>query len=278
MAYNLRIIHANYADQATSLAASTTAGALVAAYMQTDKKGEAHRSTGASVTYTLTWTAGVTIGGVSLPATNLTSAATMRVRLYSDTACTALLQDSSAATACPGLAAAPWSWTTTYNANAFAYGHQSKAVAWFAANQAGVKGCMIDLADATNPAGYIDCARIVAGPWWAPEYNASYDGCTTTLVDNTTNARTDAGDLLSDRGPMHQEMSLKLPVLPEADRAALIAVIRGNGTWRPIFLSLLPAGGTEAEQDHMIYGKRKNSAMDHPFFANYSHAIEMEGW
>jgi len=274
---NLRVIHGNAADRATSLAASTTAGSLVAAYMQTDLKGQAHRSTGTSVTYTLTWTGGVTMGAVALPATNLTSAATIRVRLYSDTACTALLQDSGAITACPGLAAAPWTWTATYNANAFAYGYLSKAVAWFETQQAGVKGLKIDLADATNPAGYIDCSRIVAGPWWAPTWGAEY-GCTTLVVDNSTNARTDAGDLPSDRAPMHQELTLNLPLLSEAERSQLMQILRANGVWKPVFVSLMPRAGTAAEQDHMIYGKRKNSPMSLPYFDRFSHALELESW
>jgi len=274
---NLRIIHANYADQATSLAASTTAGALAAAYMQTDRKGEAHRSTGTSVTYTLTWTAGVSLGAVALPATNLTATATIRLRAYSDTACTALLQDTGVITACPGLAAAPWTWTATYNANAFAYGHLSKAVAWFAANQAGVKGIKIDLADATNPAGYIDCSRIVAGPWWSPKWNAEA-GVSTTVVDNSANTRTDAGDLPSDRAPTHQELRLNLPVLPAADRSQLMQIMRANGVWKPVFISVLPAKGTALEQDYMLYGKRKNSAMDHPGFARFAHAFDLESW
>ena len=275
---NLRIIHANYADQATSLAASTTAGALAAAYMQTDRKGEAHRSTGTSVTYTLTWTAGVSLGAVALPATNLTAAATIRLRAYSNTACTALLQDTGVITACPGLAAAPWTWTATYNANAFAYGYASKAVAWLAANQAGVKGIKIDLADATNPAGYIDCARIVAGPWWSPGVNAEY-GASSTLVDNSANTRTDAGDFPTDRAPMHQEMSLSLTFLPPADRSQITQIIKGNGVWKPIFLSLMPGvSDTAAEQEFMIYGKRKSSPISHPFFDLYAHSIDIEGW
>lgn len=274
---NLRVIHRNDADQATSLTASTTSGSLAAAYMQTDLKGQAHRSTGTSVTYTLTWTGGVTLGAVALPATNLTSAATLRVRLYSDTGCTALLQDSGTITACPGLAAGPWTWTATFNANAFAYGHLSKAVAWFETQQAGVKGMKIDLADATNPAGYIDCARIVAGPWWQPTWGAEY-GCTTLVVDNSTNTRTDAGDLLSDRAPMHQELTLNLPLLSEAERSQLMQILRANGVWKPVFVSLMPRAGTAAEQDHMIYGKRKNSPMSLPYFDRFSHALELESW
>lgn len=273
----LRVIHRNDADQATSLAASTTAGALVAAYMQNDYKGQAHRSTGTSVTYTLTWTGGVTIGAVALPATNLTSAATLRVRLYSDTGCTALLQDSGTNTACPGLAAGPWTWTATFNANAFAYGYTSKAVAWFETQQAGVKGMKIDLADSGNPAGYIDCARIVSGPWWQPTWGAEA-GATTLVVDNSTNARTDAGDLPSDRAPMHQELTLPLPMLTEAERAQLAQIMRANGVWKPVFVSLMPRAGTAGEQDHMLYGKRKDGAMNLPFFDRFSHTLELESW
>lgn len=275
---NLRIIHQNAADLATSISASTTSGALVAAYMQTDRKGEAHRSTGTSVTYTLTWTAGTTIGAVALPATNLTAAATIRVRLYSNTGCTTLLKDSGTITACPGLTAGPWTWTSTFNANAFAYGYASKAVAWFAANEPGVKGMKIDIVDTGNPAGYIDCARIVAGPYWSPEWNAIY-GCTTQLVDNTANSRSDAGDLTSDRAPIYTEMSLNLSWVTPADRSQLMQVLRANGVWKPVFLSLMPAASSaEAEQDHMIYGKRKNSPVSHPFFEMYAHAIDIESW
>ncbi len=275
---NLRIISANYADQATSIAASTTSGSLAAALMQTDRKGEAHRSTGTSVTYTLTWTGGVSIGGVALPATNLTSAATIRVRLYSDTGCTTLLQDSGTITACPGLTAGPWTWTATYNANAFAYGYASKAVAWFAANEPAVKGAKIDLVDTGNPAGYIDCARIVAGPWWSPEWNAEY-GCTTLVVDNTTNTRSDAGDLTSDRAPMHSEHTFNLPVITPADRSELMQIMRANGVWKPVFLSLMPsASSAAAEQDHMVFGKRKSSPIAHPFFETYSHEMTLESW
>jgi hypothetical protein len=32
------------------------------------------------------------------------------------------------------------------------------------------------------------------------------------------------------------------------------------------------------EQDHMIYGKRKNSPMSLPYFDRFSHALELESW
>lgn len=276
---NLRIIHANYADLATSLAASgSVVGTLVAANMQTDFKGVPHRSTGTSVTYTLTWTGGVSIGGVALPATNLSASATMRVRLYSDTACTALLQDTGANIACPGLSAVPWTWTGVYNCNAFAYGALSKAVAWFAANQTGVKGMKIDLSDATNAAGYIDCSRIVTGPWWSPAINADTASISPAIVDDSTNARTDGGDLSTDRATMHEELPLRLAMLTEAERSHLAQLMRSNGVWKPVFISLMPGAGTAAEQDLMLYGKRKNSPFDLPGFARYAHSMTLESW
>lgn len=274
----LRIIHINQADLATSLAASTTIGALVAANLLTDRKIEVHRSTGTSVTYTATWSGGVSLGGVALPATNLTAAATMRARAYSDTACTALLGDTGVGVACPGLALGLWAWPGVLNANAFAYGGGAKAVAWFASNLSGVKGLKIDLADAGNPAGYIDCARLVAGPWWSPAYNVELAGLSTTVVDTTVNTRTLAGDLSSERGPMYQDLSFSTPILGEADRSQLMQIMRGNGSWKPVFVSLMPRTGGAAEQDHMVYGKRKGGPVDHPGLARFSHTHTVEGW
>ena len=274
---HLRLIHINRADQASTLTASTSASGFAASAMQNDRKGEAHRSTGTSVTYTLTWTGGTTLGAVALPATNLTSAATIRLRLYDATSAGTLLADSGTVTACPGLNLDNWAWTAARNVNAFAYGGASKAVAWLPANVAGVKRAVIDLADSGNPAGYIDCARIVAGPWWSPERNAGY-GCTHQVIDATENARTDAGDLLSDRAPMHEELTYTLPAMTEADRARLVQLTRANGVYRPVFVSLLPAAGTAAEQDHMVYGKRKAAPVAHPFFATYTHDMTIESW
>lgn len=274
---NLRIIHANYADQASTLTATSTSGALSVYNMQNDFKGQAHRSTATSVTYVLTWTGGVSIGGVALPATNLTSAATIAVRTYSDTACTALLQNSGTITACPGLALGLWQWYPPLNVNAFAYGGAAKAVAWFASNQAGVKGMYIDLIDAGNPAGYIDCARIVAGPWWAPSLNAPY-GASLSQDDLSQNVRNDAGDLITDRAPMTQGLKLNLQDMPEADRSQVAQIMRANGAYKPMFVSLLPANGTAGEQDFMVYGKRKNSSLDHPSYNLFSSSLEIEGW
>lgn len=273
---NLRIIHDNAADRAT-IAASSTAGALSAALMQNDYKGQAHRSVGTSVSYTLTWATPQTIGGIALPASNLSAAATIRVRLYSDAAGATLLADSGAIYACPGLNLGMWDWTLPLNANAFAFGGTSKSAIWFAEHYA-ARRCVIDLADPGNAAGYIDCSRIVAGGYWSPQYNADY-GAQVGIADTTEVARNDAGDLLPDLGTRHDTMSFNLSMMPEADRARLMMIFRGVGTGRNFFISLLPNDASSiAEQDHMLYGKRANSSITMDFYNAFSNGVQLEGW
>lgn len=273
---NLRIIHDNAADRAT-LTASTTAGSLVASNMVTEIKSEVHRSVGTSVTYTLTWADGETIGGVALPATNLTADATIQVRLYSDVAATTLIADSGVLDACPGNPIELWDWSQPINVNAFAFGGAAKTAVWFE-DQQFAKACKIDVVDTNNGAGYIDCARIVAGAYWEPQYNASY-GAQINRPETSKTERNDAGDLIADRGTQYDTLSIDLELMPEADRARLMQIFRQCGTARNLFISLLPNYAYPvAEQDSMIYGKRSNSGIAFRSYNAFSNKIDVEGW
>lgn len=277
MTQKLNVIFDNAADRATSIAASTTSGTLVASNMQNDFKGQTHRSTGTSVTYTLTWTAGESVGGLGMPATNLTAAATVRMRLYSDTACTALIADSGTVYACPGLNLGLWNWANPINANAFAYGGVSKVGVWLD-QMYFAKGCIIDLVDSGNAAGYIDNARLVVGAYWTPTQNANY-GLQVAVNDTTKNSRNDAGDNPSDRGVVYDTMTLELKYMQEVDRQQLMYLIRNAGSARNMFFSILPGNSSSvAEQDAMIYGKRKNAPVSFDAFAIFSSKLDMEGW
>ena len=274
---NLRLIYDNVASSAT-LTASTTAGTLAASNMLTDVKSAVHRSTGTSVTYTLTWASAQTVGGVALPATNLTSTATIRVQLYSDTAGTTQIADSGTVSACPSSQLGLFGWGASINANAFAHGGASKAAVWFSTQFSTVRRCVITLTDASNLAGYIDCARLVLGPYWEAAYNPKY-GATAGTQDLTKVDRSEAGDQLTVRGPQFQTMSLDLALLTEAKRSELAKIIRSIGSHRSVFLSLLPGNSAAtAEQDHMIYGKRSSSPFTFDFFNAFSTQIEVEGW
>lgn len=270
----LRILHDNAADRST-VTASGTAGNLTAALMLNDRRSQAHRSTGTSVSYTLTWSAPQSIGAVVLPAVNLTAGATIRVRLYSDDAGATLLHDTGAVPACPGLDLS-W-WSGTVNVNAFAFGALAKVARWLPQHYA-ARRVVIDLADPGNPAGYIDCARLLVGAWWSPEWGAT-GGADANVVDTSTATRNAAGELVSDLGTRHDTLSVELGALAEADRAKAVDIVRRFGTGRPFLVSAMPrAASPAAERDHMVYGCRSNAPMARAAWQTYATKLEMEGW
>lgn len=273
---NLRVIYDNVADKAT-VAASSTAGGLVASNLLTDTKVAVHRSAGTSVTYTLTWSAAQQVGAVALPATNLSPTATARVRLFSDTAGTALLVDSAVRPACPADNLGLHGWSKV-DANAFAHGGASKVAIWLEAQPADVRRCEITLSDPDNAAGYIDCSRIVAGPFWESPRNPDY-GVRSGISDLTKTQRADSGDLIIQRGAQYETLSFSVKDLNEAARAELRKLLRSAGSHRLMFYSLLPDNESAAvEQDHMVYGRRSASPFTFDFFNSFSMEFEIEGW
>lgn len=271
---NLRLIYSNEADSAT-ITASTTAGSLVASNMQNDYKGKVHRSTGTSVTYTCTWASAKSIGGVALPATNLTGSSTIRVRLYS-TGGTVLIADSGTLYACPGSSIELWNWNMPLNANAFIFGGASKTAVWFESHYSADK-IVIDLVDSTNSAGYIDCSRIVAGAYWEPTYNIS-NGLNVSVSDTSETNRNDSGDLLSVRGSIYDYLEFDFDVLLETDKTNLMQILRKVGTSKNILISVFPSANSIMEQTHIIYGKRNNNSISTKLYGIYSHSMQIEGW
>lgn len=272
---NLKIIFENSVDAAT-ITASSTSASLVAANMQTDIKSRVHRSTGLSVSYTLQWSSDKSIGGIALPATNLSGDATIRIRLYN--AAGSVIADSGIQYASPGLNLGLWNWSQPVNANTFAYGGVAK-VSHFFPQQYATRKCVIDLVDTSaNLAGYIDCSRIVAGAYWSPQINADF-GATVNIVDTSQVVRSEAGDLISNRGILHDRLKFDLSALNEADRAQMMLLMRRAGTARNIFVNLLPGDASSvAEQDFTIYGKRANSAISYDYVNRFSNSFEIEGW
>lgn len=274
---NMRLVYNNVANSAT-IAANTTSGTLVAANLLTDLKSQVHRSTGTSVTYTLTWASNQTVGCVALPCTNLTATATMRVRLYSDTSATALVQDSGTAVAVPGFNLDPKLWPTARNVNSFAYGGGVKAVRWFTSQPTNVRAVVIDIVDSSNPAGYIDCSRVVVGSYWSPTYNIQ-NGIQFDVVDDSETTRRDSGDLITDRSFAYDTLSFDFSLLPETDKNQLVKIIRNVGTHDYLFVSLLPEDASAiAESESSIYAKRSNSGLTYQLYGYYAHQMQLTGW
>ncbi len=270
---NIRIVSNNAANRA-SVSASNTSGSLVASNMLTESKSEIHRSTGTSVTYTLTWASSETIGCIALPCTNLSSTATVTVTLKDSGGAT--IVTSGSVTAVPG-----YNLDTTgvtFNVNQFAYGLFSKVAVWFTSQPTNVRSCTIAIVDTSNSSGFIECSKIVAGPYWEPEFNIQ-NGVQFTITDGSTVSRTNAGESVADRGFIYEKISFNFSLLPEADKSDLVKILKNVGTYKNFLVSLFPDHSVaEIIQESLVYGKRSNAPISYRLFGYYDNAMEVLSW
>ncbi|WP_425254216.1 hypothetical protein ACPJXG_10790 [Janthinobacterium sp. NFX145] len=272
---NLRIIYDNAADRAL-LTASSQAAALGPANLQREGKFAVLRSLGVALTITATWPTPEIIGCAALPFCNLTPTATIRVRGYVEPGDAVSDFDTGIVPACEYARLGMWNWgALPLGVNAFSYGGGTYGRSWF--QMRSVKKLVIDLADPDNPAGYIEAARLVAGPYWSPEQNASY-GAGVTSVDTSTQNRDGAGGQTVTRGALYRKLSLALDHMTPLDRAEVWRIVRGNGLSRPLLVSLYPESEDgELEQAHQVYGRiSSNSAITTPYYQAYATNIEIE--
>ena len=182
--------------------------------------------------------------------------------------------DSGAQLACPAPALRPRGWTAAQAASAYAYGGGAYARMWLpAALQA--YGLAVDIVDAGNLQGYIEAARLVAGPYWSPVYNAS--DASMTVVDTTELYRTDAGDQGANAGYRYRRVPVSLSTMPAADRATCANILRNSRAY-PVLVSVFPeVADLVLERDHMVYGRRsKDSDVAIQYATAYSTTIEIE--
>lgn len=271
---NMRVVYDNSADRAT-IAASTTAGSLVPANLKTDYKSEIWRSTGLTATLTATWATAELIGMVALAFASLTSAATFRVRGYALQADSVPLFDVNGYV-CASSDFDNFSWgTEPLGANAYSYGGGTYGVLWFPTHAC--QKLVIDIAD-SNPLGYIEASRLVCGTYWTPVYQAEA-GAVVGIVDNSKHERTDAGDLRTDRGTVHKTLNFDLNFLTNEDRNTLYNILRGNGMFKPMYVSLVPqsTGDLTGEQIFQIYGKlSRQGSMKYQLQNQFSSQLEIE--
>jgi hypothetical protein len=270
----IRILYDNVADRVSSLTANTTAGTLAAANLQTDRKGEVHRTTGTTAVYTLVWTAAQTLNMAALAFTNLTAAATIKAQVYTLDTDPSPVLDTGAQLACNYAPYVPLGGSL--GVNNFPYGAFVYARSYFASTPG--KKLVITVSDAGNAAGYIECARLIAGAYWTPTKYAVGYGHDLAPKSNTQSARNEAGDLRAERRPVGRSVKLDLTrITVAADRSRIYQILRGNGMAIPVFLSLFPEDADAAlENEHQVWGRLSDSAISHPSYGLYSAPLEIE--
>jgi hypothetical protein len=275
MASQIRILNNNAADRAT-LSASTTSSSLVVDNLKTDYKAAVYRSTGTTTTITATWASNETIGVVVVPFCNLTATATMRVRLFTNTGDASPAYDSGNVLAGASVPTDAWEWgSTPLGVNAYSY--VGAAYGRCYTTPTVCRKMEVIITDTSNASGYVEAARLVCGNYYNPENDADI-GVSIEFPENSVSTRNDASDLITDIGTRTKKLSFNLNNMTVTDRNKILALLKSNGTSRPMFISLMANDGDITnEQHYQIYGKlAQNTAVSIAYWQGYMSAISIE--
>lgn len=285
---NLRMVYDNAVQRAT-ITASSEAGTLLASNLKTQRKSSVWRSVGITATLTATWASPELISMASLPFCNLSSAATIRVRGYTEVADTTPVFDTGTLLAVPpinfdqfdwgseplGVNAFSYAGAGLHGVNGFPYGGGSYATVWTTLTV--VKKVVVDIDDPFSEDGYLEAAIFVAGKHWSSKYNPDY-GLQLLVQDSSKHERNDAGDLMTTRGTRNGKLTMNMGNMPPADRNQMLNIVKGNGMPKPIFVSVFPDADDTIQDQHyqMLCKLSTTSPLNHPSYNTYATSIDLE--
>lgn len=276
MTNRLRVLYNNALQRAT-LSASSEAGSLVVDNLRTTIKQEVYRATGTSATLTAIFPAAEFIGCVSFPFCNYTSAASIRVRGYTNVGDASPSFDTGAVLAGQYTPLGLFDWgTQPLGVNAFSYGGAKYATIWFPIKA--VKKLVIDIVDTSNPAGYVESGCLVMGSYFSPKKNFDY-GASISIIELSKHERNHAGNLRTERGPRSRDMNFDLKYMDKDDRNELWNIFIGNGMTVPMLISLMPeeVGDPIGEQMFQLYGKlSQQSRLTFQSFGTFQAPVKIE--
>lgn len=275
LSHRLRLVPVNAADTAVIVASTQASADTGPAWLKTIGRTEIYRSAGTSATITATLASPITpVQCVALPVCNLSSAATIRVRVLSSTA--AVLFDSGTRLACPPLAFDKFDWGfAPLGVNSFSFGMAPQAVIWLPERVA-ASSVVIDIADPFNPAGFVEAARLVIGDMWSPAYNFS-NGNTLTWASQSKPGRAEDGTLRTEVGASMRKLTLSLDAMTADDRRRFSEIAQHLGTRRDFLLCACPQAEQDRIADYTMMAKfsRDPSSVSR-FIGFFQSAIEIE--
>jgi hypothetical protein len=267
---NIRILYENQAKRANSLTASSEAGSNVAANLLDDIKTTIHRSTGTSATYALTWSAPVAFNMVALAFTNWTSMATIRARVYTLETDPNPAVDSGVVNACAYAPLGQFTWgLQPLGVNAFRFGGGSYGRVYFPSTSG--RKLVIDIDDATNPAGFIEQGCLITGHYWEPECNPAW-GAEIGMKYSGQHEESDAGDIRTERRAKRRVLDLQMDWIKTPTDQLAMHEIMMQGLDAPLFISLFPEDANPVlEQRYQMYCKLKgDTSMAHPKYGLFA--------
>ena len=237
----------------TGIGADSTDGAHSTANLLTRDKTQVWRATGTSAT--LFGAAGEELRAstLHLPHCNGSPALTGRLFLYSSATYSGQLLDTGIRQMCPEPGAEVDGWAAADLANAYEQGGGAWGRLWFP--ETAFKSWRLILNDPGNLQGQLEAADVYLGPAWSPTYDLEPGGAGVVQRDSSTQFRTAAGSLKVQPGTVHDEMTLDLTMMHEADRKAARRMLRSLRR-RTLFIATLwpDDADPERERAHSIYG------------------------
>lgn len=270
---NLRVIYNNIADAATIVASTTSSGSVD--NLKNTQKTSIHRSTGATVTYTLTWSTAQSINCIALPATNLQAGDTIKLQFYTETADATAVYESATLQACTGRVTTLYNKTTTPTYVDFGFGGATKTSVWLTTTYQ-VKKLVITLT--STSVAQIDCARLICGTYWESSRQVN-NGIQLGYEDLSEITTTRSGNTYEDRKPIVETMQFDLEYLSDTDRQQLQKLMRSWGSSALMYFCVFPDNtNPEVTQSYSMYGRSNSNSIQYQFHKYYNTNLDIKGW
>lgn len=276
MSANIRIIAVNDADAATLTASPALVATLPASNLQDPTRARVTRTTStASQQIKGAWSSARIISALALVRHNLSASATWRLQLYSDAAWTTQVYDSGALPVYDAYGWGEFQWgIDAWCGSIFTNWTLAFSTLWLA--PIGAQSFTLTLADASNPAGYMEASRLFLGNYFEPLTNMNY-GVTLSWKENSQQTRTDGGTLRTDPKEPYRAWKFDLKWLDATERTKLTEMFRRVGLRKDVFISCYPAQGGAKERDYAGVVKLiQMPEVPHDFYNNWSTQLVFE--
>ena len=247
---NLRIAYQNHADTATLTADPVAEALMPVTYLQNDSRSHVWRSTSlADQTIYFEWGGeSKTLSGCRLDGHNLITNDTLQLVLYPNVDFTGTPLYN------PGA-------VDVYEDNIFDGPQWDSAFSsLFFASTAGVKSGKLVLHSPSNPAGYMQAARLFLGAYTEASYNPK-QGMTTGWAGNSGQVRRDGGSFGVKTRAKWRQLAFDMFLMTEAERATWMEIGGYVMNEKTVWVSVFPGETGTQRRDHDIMGKFEKSPL-----------------
>lgn len=272
MPTRLSILHTNHADTATLSENATAQTVFPVALLKTIARSERARTNGlSSRQWRASWAANVSIQAVVLAHHNLTSAATWRIRLYTDAAFTTLASGSDTGNVIAFDATGVSSLFPSTHSN---FRELRNAVHWYNAPIT-ARSMTIDFVDAANPDGHISAARLLAGEYRELDWNFDWGHPMTRVSKATASTALSGDEAVQHNGPMKRRFEISLAGMGQADIDFIADLVAAKDRGGDMFVSAFPGDANmRKRRDYAMWARIEDArGIEQPLLNYYGSSV-----